>query len=150
MEHPMGVWFEILKVCWPCFHFQCCNLSRIDTQHALYHKVLWRPPKGTQGRPWATPWESWFEILKVFVFSAENWENWYPTWLDFSEILSGPQRGPPAGFQIITKTQKHLWVPTRMVQNHFKPSYGTNWIISPFITLAITAQSRTTLTTLKL
>ena len=34
---PMGVWFKISKVCWPCIRFQCWNLSRIDTQNALYH-----------------------------------------------------------------------------------------------------------------
>ena len=58
--------------------------------------------------------------------------------------------GPPRGFQSITKTQRYLWLPTAMVQNHFKLLYGTNWLISPFIALAkcnlMIAQSRAILT----
>ena len=109
MGHPVGVWYELLKVGRPCIYFQCRKLSRIDNQHALYHKNLWKPPKGplprdpwTQGPPWATPWESdskfWICFDLVFIFSAENWENWYPTCLislGSSETLSGHPGGGP-------------------------------------------------------
>ena len=29
MGYPMGVWFEILMVCWPCICFQCWKLRKL-------------------------------------------------------------------------------------------------------------------------
>ena len=48
MGHPMGLWFEILKDCWPCMCFQCRSLWRSDTQHALYLRLF----GDLSGGPW--------------------------------------------------------------------------------------------------
>ena len=42
-------------------------------------------------------WQSTLYVDPLFIFSAENWENWYPTChssLGSSETLSGPLGGP--------------------------------------------------------
>ena len=57
---------------------------------------------------------------------------------------------PPGGSQSIIKTPRYLWLPTAMVQNHFKLFYGTDLLVSPFIASAkcnlTIAQLRTSLT----
>ena len=69
MGHPMGVWFEILKDCWPCMCFQCRNLRRSDTQHALYLRLFGDLLGGSgPGTPMGHPMGIRFKILKFWIY----------------------------------------------------------------------------------
>ena len=98
MGYPVGVWFKLLMVCWPCICFQCWKLRKLIPNMPCIIRFFRDPfwtPRDPQG--------AW---------------------------------GPPGGSQSITKTQRYLWLPTAMVQNHFKLLYGTNLLVSPFIASA--------------
>ena len=67
MGHPMGVWFEILMVCWPCIHFQCWKLRKLIPNMSCIIRFFGDLPRTPldPGTPRGHPVGVWFEILMV-------------------------------------------------------------------------------------
>ena len=63
----MGVWFEILMVCWPCIHFQCWKLRKLIPNMSCIIRFFGDLPRAPldPGTPMGHPVGVWFKILMV-------------------------------------------------------------------------------------
>ena len=67
MGHPMGVWFEILMVCWPCIHFQCWKLRKLIPNMSCIIRFFGDLPRAPldPGTPMGHPVGVWLKNLMV-------------------------------------------------------------------------------------
>ena len=86
--------------------FSVLKTEKIDTQHVLYHQVLWRPPKGTPGPRDAhgssrgSLIQKFNGVLTLYLFSVLKTEKIDTQHALYHQILQRPfldPQGPPGG-----------------------------------------------------